>query len=295
MKKLCFIYFILIFFLSQCTSIPTTRKERQDQEKIDSGNLKIALVLDGIGVHGFSGIGVLRVLEKERIPIHMIVGSHMGAFVGALYAESQNSFSVEWNAMQLELKNYFTTSLFSERDKAYASLFPLKKYIIDKIKTPKVEELPLEFMTTTTNLSNGQSFTFDKGLVDQAILASSAIPGFFPPVHIESQTLVSDFSSFQGIQIAKERGAHIIIAVIPKPSLENYNLKDQKDIILQAYHINRNKNVNHDFEDADILLSPDIKSIQFDDFSKKRACIYQGTEAATEVIDRIKTLIERKR
>lgn len=48
--------------------------------------LKVGLALGGGGARGLAHIGVLKVLEKENIPIDLITGTSMGAIIGAVYA-----------------------------------------------------------------------------------------------------------------------------------------------------------------------------------------------------------------
>ena len=63
---------------------------------------KIALVLGGGAARGFAHVGVIRVLEQEKVPIDMIVGTSVGSLIGAIYAYDVNSFELEWSAFTLE-------------------------------------------------------------------------------------------------------------------------------------------------------------------------------------------------
>src|SRR2546428_12283140 len=63
---------------------------------------RIALVLGGGGARGFAHVGVLRVLEQEKIPIDLVVGTSVGSLIGALYASDPNTFELEWKAFKIE-------------------------------------------------------------------------------------------------------------------------------------------------------------------------------------------------
>ncbi len=294
MKKIIYIIGLIIFI--GCATIPREEEKKKSGETLDSGSLKIALVLDGMGVHAFTGIGVIRVLEDEHIPIHLIVGNQMGAFIGALYADTANSFAVEWNAEQLDEKKFFATSFFSGKDKAYASLYPLKKFAESKLKTKRIEDLKINFVAATTNLHNGKSIPINKGPISDAIVASSSIPGYFPPYFEPGKALVSgSLSTGSGIRMAQELGADIIIAVVPQTELVSFNLKDQKDIMLQTFKVASHYQTESDLEAADIVIRPDLEKTPFDDFSKKRYCLIQGKEAAQKLVQEILSLIENKR
>src|SRR6218665_3954212 len=52
---------------------------------------KLGLVLSGGGARGLAHVGVLKVLERERIPPDLIVGTSMGAIIGGLYASGMSA------------------------------------------------------------------------------------------------------------------------------------------------------------------------------------------------------------
>ena len=74
------LYLMLIFLPQQTLSnTPTDRKNGPERPKI-------AVVLSGGGAKGFAHIGVLKMLEKEGIPIDIIVGTSMGNLIGGFYS-----------------------------------------------------------------------------------------------------------------------------------------------------------------------------------------------------------------
>lgn len=62
---------------------------------------KVALVLGAGASKGFAHIGVLKVIESNRIPIHMVVGTSAGSFVGSLYAYGYNAFQLQKIAISI--------------------------------------------------------------------------------------------------------------------------------------------------------------------------------------------------
>ena len=68
---------------------------------------RIALVLGGGAARGFAHVGVIRVLEQEKVPIDMIVGTSVGSLIGAIYAYDVNSFELEWSAFTLGRESIF--------------------------------------------------------------------------------------------------------------------------------------------------------------------------------------------
>src|SRR5512140_187136 len=68
---------------------------------------KVALVLGGGAARGFAHVGVIRVLEQEKLPIDLVVGTSVGSLIGALYASERNGFELEWAAFQLTKDDLF--------------------------------------------------------------------------------------------------------------------------------------------------------------------------------------------
>src|SRR5512135_3300267 len=101
------ILLIAIVLCSCQTPQPVAAKPEPPREP------KIALVLGGGGAKGFAHVGVIRVLEQEKIPINMIVGTSVGSLIGGIYASNLNSFELEWTAFSLEKDNILDYAILS--------------------------------------------------------------------------------------------------------------------------------------------------------------------------------------
>ena len=91
-----------LFFLFSCQTAPRTGKPAalQPAAKTMKKQPVIALVLGGGSAKGFAHVGVLRVLEQEKIPINMIIGTSVGSLIGGLYAANPDSFQLEVDRFQ---------------------------------------------------------------------------------------------------------------------------------------------------------------------------------------------------
>jgi len=66
---------------------------------------KIALALGGGGARGLAHIGVLRVLERNKVPISLITGTSIGAIIGAMYAQYPRAdicIIIAWQSLGLD-------------------------------------------------------------------------------------------------------------------------------------------------------------------------------------------------
>src|SRR5690242_13094317 len=144
---------------------------------------KVALVLGGGAARGFAHIGVIRVLEQERIPIDVVVGTSVGSLIAALYASDRDSFGLEWTAFQLQKDDLFDFGMMNAvLGMGYARGEKLEAFVKERVKQANIEDLKVPFAAVATDLNWGQRVVLDKGSVARAVRASSAIPGVFEPV-----------------------------------------------------------------------------------------------------------------
>jgi NTE family protein len=254
---------------------------------------RVALVLGGGAARGFAHVGVLRVLEQEKIPVDLIVGTSVGSLIGALYAEDRNSFEVEWTAFQLEKDDLLDYGVFNAvMGMSFAAGDRLEQWLGSKIKVKNIEDLKIPFAAVATDLNWGSRVVIDKGSVARAVRASSAIPGVFPPVQHLGKILVDGgVSDNIPIGVAREKGADIVIAVDISENIGNTDIKNVVDVVLQATNIMFALNVEHSKRGADVLVTPKIGDVAMLDFGQKKRCMQAGIDAGREAIPRIRKAI----
>ncbi len=254
---------------------------------------KIALVLGGGAARGFAHVGVLRVLEQEKIPVDLIVGTSVGSLIGALYAEDRNSFELEWTAFQLEKDDLFDYGVMNVvTGMSFAAGDRLEKWLTDKIKVKNIEQMKVPYAAVATDLNWGTKVVLDRGSVAKAVRASSAIPGVFPPVQHLGKILVDGgVSDNIPIAVAREKGADLVIAVDISENLGNTNIKNVIDVVLQATNIMFALNVEHSKRGADVLVTPKIGDVSMLDFGQKKCCMQAGIDAARDAMPAIRKAI----
>ncbi|MHB8846154.1 MAG: patatin-like phospholipase family protein [Nitrospirota bacterium] len=255
---------------------------------------KIALVLGGGAARGFAHVGVIRVLEQEKVPIDMIVGTSVGSLIGAIYAYDVNSFELEWSAFTLERENVFDYDLrtvFSGMGAAKGE--KLEEFVREKVPIRNIEELKIPFAAVATDLQRGTRVVLDKGSVARAVRASCAIPGVFQPVEHEG-TLLVDGGVVDNlpVTVARERGADVVIAVDIGVDIENRDISNLIEVITQSINIMAAENVRRRKREADVVISPAVGSVGMMDFDKKKVCMQAGIEAARKALPEIREKIE---
>ncbi len=256
---------------------------------------RIALVLGGGAARGFAHVGVIRALEREKIPLDMVVGTSVGSLIGAIYASDLNSFELEWTAFQLEKDDLFDFGVMNAvSGMGLARGDKLEEWVKSHIKTVNIENTKLPFAAVATDLNWGYKVVLDKGSVARAVRASSAIPGVFQPVQHQGKFLVDGgVVDNIPISVAKAKGADIVIAVDISGNLGNPNITNLLGVTLQATNIMFALNVEHAKKDADVLITPTgIGDVGMLDFTQKKRCMQAGIEAAQKAMPSIRKAID---
>jgi len=254
---------------------------------------RIALALGGGAARGFAHIGVIRILEAEKIPIDLVVGTSVGSLIGALYAQKRDVFDLEWTAFSLTQDDLVDTGVMNAIvGMGLAKGERLEKFVESKVAVKTIEALQIPFAAVATDLNWGSKVVLDKGSVARAVHASSAIPGLFEPVAHQGKILV-DGGVVENIPIAtaRERGADLVIAVDISGDVGNANIRNLVDVLVQANNIMFARNSENSKRGADVLVTPDVRGVAMLDFTQKKRCMQAGMDAARLAIPRIREAI----
>jgi NTE family protein len=277
------LYILIVFIVSSCGTSPAVRKTEP----------KIALVLGGGSAKGFAHVGVLRALEKEKIPLHMIVGTSVGSLIGGIYASNPDSFQLEWAAFKINRSDILDFSVVSSKMGPVQGT-KLEAFVEQNAKVKLVEATKIPFYPVATDLNTGETVTLEKGPLAKAIHASSAIPGIFVPVVFGNRTLVDGgVTSNIACEVARSKGADVIIAVNLQKDVRDTNINSVIDVIAQSIAIMMHNNSKTKLGHADIILEPDTKGISMFDFTHKKALMEEGIKATERAMPKIKAATGR--
>ena len=291
---------------------------------------KIGLALGGGGARGLAHLGVLRALEREGIPIDLLVGTSMGALVASVYGLSpQCNFMIEQFRRYLESEEFkmsnpeFLHFHGHEELPLYQGIFQrfasfIKKgifysqsltkkapvseeifsqninFIIDDVEMQQTQ-IPLAIVAL--DLVSAQEVVLREGSLRTAVKASCAIPGILPPVRIGDRELV-DGGWIDRVPIgpAKEMGADLVIAVDVAEGLsdrEDYNTG--LGIVLRSNDITRFALARLQLKEADVVICRDVSGIHWSDFEHLDECLVAGEKATREKMDEIRSRVKRKK
>lgn len=280
---------------------------------------KIGLALGGGGARGAAHIGVLRVLEREQIPVDYLVGTSAGALIAALYSGGSTPDEIEKYAISGAIRNAYKTditifrALFIHMNRVfktfwgkpfYAGLYndhKLHHFVNQAIASEDGDiniQIPLHILAV--DLITGLPVVIKSGDVGLAVQASTAIPGLRQPIPISDQLLI-DGGVLRNIPIdeAKKMGSDLVIAIDVDSQNEIYRHKDFKSFentITRVINLGLKAQSEHILEKADILIKPDLVGVNILDLDSKslEKAITAGEEAAMKKIPEIKRKLELK-
>src|SRR5690606_3429336 len=101
---------LLTFTLAIACTLSAVPRSAPAQDATPASRPKVGLVLSGGGARGFAHIGVLKVLEENRVPVDVVGGASIGGVIGALYAMGKSPAEIEALVSQLDWDKLFATS-----------------------------------------------------------------------------------------------------------------------------------------------------------------------------------------
>jgi NTE family protein len=178
-------------------------------------SLKVGWALSGGGIRGLAHIGVLKVLEREQCPIHVLAGTSMGGFIGALYATGRSAAELEAEALRLSSPRQLLPLL--ELTLPRRGLFhvgSLTNYINRWLGGWTFDQLRFPLALVAVDLHAGEKVVLQEGSLSDAVQATTAVPGLLGPLRRGEQLLV-DGGVVDNLpaDVARELGADVVVAV----------------------------------------------------------------------------------
>jgi NTE family protein len=310
---------LLILFL--CLPLSgIAQQEQQEPENSSAKEIKLGLALSGGGAKGFAHIGVLKVLEEEGIPVHMISGTSMGSVVGSLYAIGYSPREIEeiarttnWNILlndsyqinpqhisnnALKKDTYLVTFPFDDRELSLpAGLIDgqnismmLYRLMLPFHDVNNFSELPIPFTAVATNLATGEPKSFSSGYLPDVVRASIAIPSIFKPVNIDGNSYI-DGGVARNIPVedVQNIGADFVIASdVGEPIRKVDSLNTFVDVLFQSVGFHQLESDIIQKEKTDIYIRPNISEFSTFSYEKVDEIIRRGEKAARKALPDIK-------
>ena len=285
---------------------------------------KVALVLSGGGAKGFTYIGILKVLEKERIPVDIVVGTSIGALVGGIYSMGYSASEIEnlvraqnWETLLSDkVSRIYLSEIDREIDQRYLFSLPCEKK--KGIRMPQsvvrgqnilnvlcgisgnsqlnadFSKFPRSYACVTTNLETGEEVDIYNGFLPTAMYASMAVPGVFEPCERDGLLLADGgiVNNFP-VDVAKKMGADVIIGLdIRDDYHDRKSLKSMDKIFVNLTNFYSKYKDKENKSFCDLIIHPNLLSYNGASFSNKAidSMIVIGERTAEGMVKQIRDL-----
>ena len=297
--------YLLVFLMLICCGLSVMAQQQNEGGK---ARPKVGLVLGGGGAKGAAAIGILKELEREKIPVDYIAGTSIGAIIGGLYAQGYRADDLEklfrsqnWLALLADRDTTLVGKVYKEEDGViYLFGFPVRKkadadkntgfwmlhgdhvynFLDSLVSRSPVQrgtvEKAIPFSCVAFDIRRQQEIVLDTGSLARNMRASMAIPGAFKPVQIDTLMLVDGgMGNNLPVDVVRKMGADIVIAVdLQQRKRDDYRspfgfLKGLGGILDWLAERPDIKKYNVNRTKADLYINPDLGSYGVTDFNAK--------------------------
>ena len=274
---------------------------------------KVGLVLGGGGALGLAHIGVLKVLEEQRIPIDFIAGTSMGSIIAGFYASGMSPEemqawleSLDWNEVMSDAtprrELYFRRKQDDQRylfevgigrggiqlgtgfaaGQKFNNLLQL--VTLRSASITNFDRLPIPYRAVATDLQSGRALALDHGNLATAMRASMAVPGVFTAVEWEGHLLVDGgVVDNLPVDVARAMGAEVILAVdvgSGADKVDPASLNTLGGVLGRTYTISQRPGQVEQFKQADIGIQPVLDGMTAAEFQRVAEFVPRGEAAA---------------
>ena len=250
----------------------------------------IGLALGGGFARGWAHLGVLKVLEEQKIPITCISGSSVGSIIGAAYASGEPLGRMIAKCRKIRFRDFarWRVSRFG-----LASNDRLEDLLHRFFDSRQFEHLKIPMAVVATDLDTGDPVVFKQGGLAEAIRASCAFPGLFEPVQIGTRYLADGgLVAPVPTRAAREMGSKIVIGV-------SVGLHDGRrgapanifQVVSRAVSAAQKHQLEVWERQADLVLRPDVQAIAWDAFERIDETMEAGAAVARSALPQIRKLL----
>lgn len=292
--------------LSELASHPFDLTGSGIQKSVDRlarlvGESEVGLALGAGAAKGFAHIGVLRVLEEAKIPIDYLVGCSIGAVVGSQYAYGVPLDEIARGMRGADKKLTRWTiplrSVWSNRG--------LKELLSGSGGSRvRFRDMPIPFAAVATDVSSGREVVLRRGIVWRAVMASTSVPGIFPPV-IRGRRQMVDGGLVNPVpsRVARDMGADLVIAVdLMGPAAraaeraerngDRTRVPNLVEMLWRANEIMQEEVTARSAATADVTIEPKLGRVRWSDFSRRgRQFMDAGEQAAREKLPELLAIL----
>jgi NTE family protein len=252
-----------------------------------AGPPRIGLALGGGFARGIAHTGVLKVLERNGIPLHCIAGVSAGAIVASAYAGGAGTDHIERIGSTMKLRD---VARWTINRLGLAGSDRMISFLGRLLKEKRFEDMQIPLAVVATDLASGRAVVFrDQGDVIDPIRASCSFPGLFTPLRVHDRYLVDGFVSMEVPALAaRQLGAtHVISVHLPNPT-ECVDPGSMFSVVSRCFQVMSARMDNQWRRYSNVVITPEVADIAWDSFHSAQHLIELGERAALAALPEIR-------
>jgi NTE family protein len=253
--------------------------------------VRIGLALGGGFARGIAHAGVLSVFENHRIPIHCITGVSAGSIVAAAYASGATPSEIARAGCSMRFGD---VARWSIGRMGFVVNERMQRFLQKLLKRYRFEEMRIPLGVAATDLLTGETVDFrGPGDVFMPIRASCSYPGLFQPVRYQDRLLVDGAMSVEvAAGLARQLGANRVITVYLPGQGPDVIPTNMFQVINRCFQILQTRAEDSWRKHSDLVITPSVRSVQWDGFGNGPDLIEAGATAALDALPKIQAWLD---
>lgn len=250
---------------------------------------RIGLALGGGAARGIAHVGVLEILEQERIRPDLVAGTSVGALIGLFLCAGFSAAELAFVSSHL---GWFKLMRPQLPRRGFFNFSRMGEMMVELLGDITFADLEIPFAVVAADIENGQRVIFREGLVAPAVMASCAVPGVIEPVQIGDRWYCDGgIIDNLPVSLAREMGADYVIGIdIFEPHFDRRNPFGMAVTAVEVL-IDR---AGMGLDQADCVIRPEMAGISFVSFRRKEHLMQRGIAAAVKALPGLRQALGRR-
>jgi NTE family protein len=258
--------------------------------------------------YGYGLIGILKVFEREGIPIDMVAGTSMGALLGSFYCAGKTPAEIQ-DISKTITKRWLRQNIFADLTFPHGGFLAgqtLSAFLTSILGHVEFSQLVLPFGVAATDIRSGREVVIKDGRVADAVRASTSLPIIFRPYLHKGHYLVDGgLVNPVPTSVVANMGADILISVnlTAKPSVRRgiagrkalFPLAPRSpgmsEVFFKMLYTMQYEIAQARTEIAHVVIAPDMRDFLWTDFHRSEEILKIGEAAAEEAVVKVKSLL----
>ncbi len=264
--------------------------ERRESPAAVFGPPRIGLALGGGFARGVAHVGVLRVFERHRIPIHCITGVSSGSMVAAAFASGASAEEIGRVGAAMKFAD---VARWRPGRMGFMRSERMERFLHRLLRCRLFEEMAIPLGVVATDLITGRPVNFrGSGDVCVPVRASCSYPGLFQPVEHQGRLLVDGAMSVEvPAALARDLGATHVVAVHLPMQHQAARPRNLFQVVNRCFQIMQSRTEEYWKQLADVVIAPDVPAVEWDACKNAMHLVEAGERAAEEALPRIRAFI----